>query len=350
MHGSVQELDLVDLSSAWSVVCALHSTIARAGEERPVEGCTGSAWLGRCDARSVDGMDHRDEARDFLTSRRARLTPADVGLPPSTGRRRVPGLRRDEVAVLAGVSSEYYARLERGELAGASDAVLDALAGALRLDEAEALYLRHLAHAASLPARRRRTTPRRAKVPESVQRVLDAMTTPAYVQDTHLDVVATNALARELHAPVYDFARATGAAPNTARFAFLDPAGRTFYVDWEEITRGVVAALHGAAGRNPYDRALSDLVGELSTRSDHFRSLWATHDVRLHRAGKKRMRHPEVGVLALDFDVLQLAEEPGLLLVAFSAPPGTADADALTLLASLAATREAGVAARGGHR
>lgn len=286
--------------------------------------------------------------RDFLASRRARLTPADVGLPATMGRRRVPGLRRDEVAVLAGVSSEYYARLERGNLAGASDAVLDALAAALRLEEAEQLHLRNLAHAANQPARKRRTPTRAASVPPSLQRVLDSMTTaPAYVHDTRLDIVAANDLARELHAPVYDFARATGAPPNTARFAFLDPAGRSFYADWEQVSRDCVAALHSAAGRNPFDKPLSDLVGELSTRSDHFRALWATHDVRLHRTGVKRLRHPDVGVLALDYDVMQVVQEPGLMLVAYSAAPGSAEADGLALLAALAATRRATATAPG---
>jgi len=284
-------------------------------------------------------MDHRDEVRDFLASRRARLTPADVGLPPTTGRRRVAGLRRDEVAVLAGVSSEYYARLERGNLSGTSEAVLDAVAAALRLDEAEQLHLRNLARAANQSPRRRGATTRRtAGIPESLQRVLDSMTTsPAYVRDNRLDIVASNALARTLHAPVYDFARTTGAAPNTARFAFLDPAGRAFYADWDQVTRDCVAALHSAAGSNPYDKALSDLVGELSTRSDHFRSLWATHDVRLHRTGRKRLRHPDVGVLALDYDVMELVHSPGLMLIAYSAPAGTPEADGLALLASLAA-------------
>lgn len=260
----------------------------------------------------------------------------------------MPGLRRDEVAVLAGVSSEYYARLERGQLAGASDAVLEALVSALRLDEAEQLHLRNLARAANQPARRRRPPPRVAGVPVSVQRVLDSMTaSPAYVRDSRLDIVATNALARELHAPIYDFARATGAAPNAARFAFLDPAGRTFFADWERVARNCVASLHASAGRNPYDRPLTDLVGELSTRSDHFRALWATHDVHLHRTGVKRLRHPEVGVLTLDFDVLQLVEQPGLLMVAYSAAPGTPQADGLALLATLAAMRQADADAPG---
>lgn len=284
-------------------------------------------------------MDQRDEVRDFLSSRRARLTPSDVGLPHSTGRRRVPGLRRDEVAVLAGVSSEYYARLERGNLAGASDAVLDAIASALRLDDAEQLHLRNLAHAANQPMRKRRTAQRTSGVPESIQRILDAMVSaPAYVRDSRLDILASNALARELHAPVFDFARATGAPPNTARFAFLDPAGRSFYADWEQVSRDCVAALHAAAGNDPYDKALTDLVGELSTRSDHFRALWATHDVRLHRAGMKRLRHPQIGVLALDYDVMQFVQSPELIMIAYSAAPGSPEADGLALLATLAAT------------
>ncbi|MGW6129915.1 helix-turn-helix domain-containing protein [Cellulomonas sp. NPDC055163] len=286
-------------------------------------------------------MDQRDEVRDFLASRRARLSPADVGLPLGSGRRRVAGLRRDEVAVLAGVSSEYYARLERGNLAGVSDSVLDALAGALRLDEAEQLHLRNLAQAANQPARRRRSPARATAVRPSLQRVLDGMaTTPAYVRDTRMDIVASNALARELHAPVFEFARLTGTRPNAARFAFLDPGGRAFYPDWEQVTRDCVAALHAAAGQNPYDKPLVELIGELSTRSETFRVLWGTHDVRLHRTGVKRLRHPDVGVLALDYDVMELTQDPGLVVIAYSAAPTTPAADALTLLASLAATRD----------
>ncbi|MCM3662115.1 helix-turn-helix transcriptional regulator [Georgenia satyanarayanai] len=294
-------------------------------------------------------MDQRDEVRDFLSSRRARLSPTDVGLPAGTGRRRVAGLRRDEVAVLAGVSSEYYARLERGNLAGASDAVLDAIAAALRLDEAEQLHLRNLAHAANQSTRRRRTPAPRPAVHASMQRVLDAMTTvPAYVRDSRMDVVAGNAMARELLSPVYRFARHTGTPPNSARYAFLDASARDYYPDWAQVTHDCVAALHGAAGHNPYDKPLSDLVGELSTRSETFRTLWATHDVRLHRTGLKRLRHPEVGVLALEYDVMELVQHPGLVLIAYSAAPGTPAADGLALLASLAATRGDAVTTPGG--
>jgi len=293
------------------------------------------------------GMDQRDEAREFLASRRARLSPTDVGLPPSIGRRRVPGLRRDEVAALAGLSSEYYAHLERGNLAGASDAVLDAVARALRLDDAEQLHLRNLAHAAKTPTRRRRAPAAPPPVHASLQRILDALTTvPAYLRDSRIDMVAANALARELHAPVFAFARATGTAPNTARFAFLDPAGQHFYPDWEQVTRDVVAALHAAAGHNPYNKPLTDLIGELSTRSDTFRALWANHNVGLHRTGTKRMRHTDVGLLELDYDVLELPGEPDLTLIAYTAAAGTPTADTLALLASLAATRTAEQAAR----
>lgn len=277
--------------------------------------------------------------RDFLSSRRARLQPGDVGLPPSTGRRRVAGLRRDEVAVLAGVSSEYYAKLERGAIAGVSDAVLDAVATALRLDEAEHQHLRNLARTASRPTRRRSSAPRPATVPRSLHRVLESMTSsPAYVRDSRMDIVATNSLARALHAPVHAYARATGTRPNTARFAFLDPAGRDFYPEWEQVGRDCVAALHAAAGHNPDDKPLIDLVGELSTHSEAFRSWWATHDVRLHRTGVKRLRHPDVGVVELDYDVMDVVHSPGLRLIAYSAEPGTDAADALVLLASLAAT------------
>jgi transcriptional regulator with XRE-family HTH domain len=285
-------------------------------------------------------MDQRDEVRDFLASRRARLSPTDVGLPPGSRRRRVAGLRRDEVAVLAGVSSEYYARLERGHLAGASDSVLDAIATALRLDDAEQLHLRNLAHAANQPARKRRTPAKATTVRESLQRLIDSMaTTPAYVRDARMDILAANALSRELHAPVYRYAQHTHTTPNPARFAFLDPAGRDFYPDWDNVTADCVAVLHAAAGRNPYDKPLSDLVGELSTRSETFRTLWATHDVRIHRTGLKRLRHPDVGILALDYDVMELVQEPGLIFIAYSAAPGTPETDGLALLASLAATR-----------
>lgn len=286
-------------------------------------------------------MSQQDEVRHFLGSRRARLTPDEVGLPPSTGRRRVAGLRRDEVAVLAGVSSEYYARLERGNLAGASDAVLAALAAALRLDDAERQHLHNLARAASPSSPRRRTTSKKsAAIREPLLRILDAMsTTPAHLYNSRADIVGSNALARELLLPIFDFARTTQSVPNSARFTFLDPAGSHFYPDWGLVSRDVVAALHAAVGHDPYDKSLTDLIGELSSRSTAFRTLWATHDVRVHRTGIKRMRHPDVGLIELEFEVLQVSHEQGLVLVVFTAAPGSAAADSLALLSSLAASR-----------
>jgi transcriptional regulator with XRE-family HTH domain len=261
-------------------------------------------------------MDERDAVREFLASRRARLTPTDVGLPEHTGRRRVAGLRRDEVAVLAGVSSEYYARLERGQLSGVSESVLDAVGRALRLDEAEQLHLRNLANAANTPPRQRRPSAKTVPVRASVQQLLDALVTaPAYVYNSRVDIVASNALARALLSPVFDFARITASPPNTARFAFLDPTGPRFYPEWDRVSRGVVAALHTAVGRNPYDKALTDMIGELSSRSEVFRTLWAAHDVGFHLTGSKRFRHPDVGLIELDYEVMPLPVDGRLVFV-----------------------------------
>ncbi|WP_454050107.1 helix-turn-helix transcriptional regulator [Cellulomonas sp. Marseille-Q8402] len=286
-------------------------------------------------------MDPGQTAGEFLMSRRARLAPSDVGLAATPGWRRVPGLRRDEVAALAGVSAEYYARLERGAIGGASDAVRDAVAVALRLDEAERQHLHDLARSASRPGRGGRGRRRPARVSASLQRVLDTLGAPGYVRDGRLEVVAANPLARALHAPVYDFAAETGAPVSLARFAFLSPGASSFYPDRDRVTRSCVAALRGALGRDPDDRELLALVHELASRSSRFTELWATHDVHLHRTGVKRLRHPDVGVLALDFDVLHLAAEPDLTLVLYSAAPGTPAAAGLALLAeSVTAERE----------
>jgi transcriptional regulator with XRE-family HTH domain len=279
-------------------------------------------------------MDPGQTAGEFLMSRRARLAPSDVGLAATPGRRRVPGLRRDEVAALAGVSAEYYARLERGAIGGASDAVRDAVAVALRLDEAERQHLHDLARSASRPGRGGRGRRRPARVSASLQRVLDTLgAAPGYVRDGRLEVVAANPVARALHAPVYDFAAETGAPVSLARFAFLSPDAGSFYPDRDRVARSCVAALRGALGRDPDDRELVGLVHELASRSPRFTELWATHDVHLHRSGVKRLRHPDVGVLALDFDVLHLAAEPDLTLVVYSAAPGTPAAAGLALLA-----------------
>lgn len=286
-------------------------------------------------------MEPGQTAGEFLVSRRARLSPSAVGLPPTPGRRRVPGLRRDEVAALAGVSAEYYARLERGAIGGASGAVLDAVAGALHLDEAERQHLQDLAHAATRSGRRGRGARRGVALSSSLRRVLDSLgSSPAYVRDSRLEVIAANPVARALHSPVYDFATATGAPVNLARFAFLSPDAGTFYPDRDRVARSCVAALRATWGRDPDDAALGDLVHELTAGSRLFADLWATHDVDLHRGGVKRLRHPRAGVLALDFDVLQLAAHPDLTLVVYSAAPGTPAAGGLAVLADEAAVEQ----------
>jgi len=282
-------------------------------------------------------MDNRSEVRDFLATRRAKITPEQAGLPLYGGNRRVAGLRREEVALLAGVSVDYYTRLERGNLAGASDSVLEALARALRLDEAERAHLFDLARAANATASTRRR-PAAQRIRPGVQRVLDAMTAvPAMVRNGRLDYLGANRLGRALYAPIFD---SPAGPPNSARFAFLDPRAADFYGDWDATSRDLVAILRAEAGRNPYDKGLTDLVGELSTRSEPFRVLWASHDVRLHRTGSKVLHHPVVGDLELSYEVLELAADPGLTLNVYSAEPASPSADALNLLASWAATPE----------
>lgn len=283
-------------------------------------------------------MDHRSETRDFLTSRRARITPEQAGLPAYGTSRRVPGLRREEAAMLAGVSVDYYTRLERGNLAGVSESVLEALARALHLDDAEREHLYDLARQANTSPRVARTSRRRTtgNVRPGVQHLLDAMTgAPAYVRNGRLDILGANHLARAVFAPV--FANPAG-RPNLARFVFLDPAAQTFYRDWEQLAEDVVALLRGEAGRDPYDRDLTDLIGELSTRSEPFRTWWAAHNVRLHRTGVKRLHHPLVGDLTLAYESMDLTADQGLRLNAYSAEPGSPDQDTLNLIASWAAT------------
>jgi transcriptional regulator with XRE-family HTH domain len=293
-------------------------------------------------------MDNGNEIRDFLVSRRARITPEQAGLPAYGGNRRVAGLRREEVALLAGVSIDYYVRLERGRAPGASESVLEGIARALHLDEAERAHLFDLARAAGAPAAAR--APRRPaaqQVRPSVRRILDSMTTtPAYVRNARLDILAANRLAAALFAPIL-----TGPAQpaNTARFLFLDPAAPAFYPDWERQAQDVVAVLRTEAGQTPHDKVLSNLIGELCTRSEHFRTWWAAHNVRFHRTGTKRFHHPVVGDLTLTFEALDLAADSGLRISAYSAEPGTPSDDALKLLATWAATMDqAAPAADGG--
>jgi transcriptional regulator with XRE-family HTH domain len=278
----------------------------------------------------------RSEIREFLTSRRAKITPDQAGLT-AYGPRRVPGLRREEVAVLAGVSVPYYTRLERGDLSGVSEGVLDALARALQLDDAERAHLFDLARAAGPTAKtRRRPAPQRIR--PGVQRLLDAITgAPALLQNSRLDILAANQLARALYSELF----ADAAQPhNHARFNFLNPAARDLYPDWERGADDAVALLRAEAGRDPYDRDLTDLIGELSTRSQEFRTRWADHNVRLHQTGTKRFHHPIVGELTLTFEMLELAADPGLHLLTYTAEPDTTSDEGLNLLGSWAATLE----------
>jgi transcriptional regulator with XRE-family HTH domain len=283
-------------------------------------------------------MDNRAQVREFLTSRRERITPTQAGLPAYGGaNRRVKGLRREEVALLAGVSIDYYVRMERGNLAGASEAVLDGIAGALQLDEAERAHLFDLARAAQ-PTRPRRGRTRNSVVTDVIQQVLDAITdAPAWVRNARHDMLAANRLARALYASVLADPRRPA---NNARFVYLDPAAREFFADWERAADDIAAMLRSEAGSNPYDKQLVELIGELSTRSEEFRTRWAAHNVRFHRTGHKRLHHPVVGTLDLDFEAMEFPAHPGLTLLTYTAAAGTPTADSLKMLASWAATAE----------
>src|SRR3990170_534018 len=289
------------------------------------------------DNRDVRG-DVRDQIREFLSTRRARISPEQAGLPVYGGdRRRVPGLRRSEVASLAGISPEYMTKLERGNATGVSDSVIDGLAHALQLDEAERAHLEDLLRTAgsTRPPRRR---PARHRVRPTVQRILDAMTgAPAFVLNGRLDVLAANDLGVALYSPIFaDPAR----PPNTARFVFLDPEATEFFRDYDKAANDTVALLRAEAGRDPYDRDLSDLIGQLSTRSEEFRRRWAAHNVRIHTSGVKLLHHPVVGNLDLLFESVPLPTDPSQSILIYTAEPGSPTQDALNLLASWAATTD----------
>jgi transcriptional regulator with XRE-family HTH domain len=288
-------------------------------------------------------VDNRTDLREFLASRRAKVTPQQAGLPTYGGHRRVPGLRREEVALLAGVSVEYYTRLERGNAHGVSDSVLEALVRALQLDEAERAHLFDLARASAATTRTRRR-PAQQQVRPGVQHLLDAMTdVPAFVQNGRLDVLAANTLARALYAELFDDTaphRTPGRPPNHARYTFLDPRAADFYPDWNRAAGDGVALLRAEAGRNPGDRELNELIGELTTRSERFSALWATHNVRWHTTGTKHFRHAVVGDLSLPYEGLALTADPGLTLITYTAEPGSASKDALRFLASWASSPE----------
>jgi transcriptional regulator with XRE-family HTH domain len=288
----------------------------------------------RNDARGVRS-DVRGEIREFLSTRRAKVTPRQAGLPLYGGeRRRVAGLRREEVALLAGISSEYYTRLERGDATGVSESVIDGIAQALQLDEAERAHLLRL-HTAST-TRQPRRRPVQQHVRATVQRVLDSLVgAPAFVLNGRGDILAANTLGEALFSPIY-----AASPPNTTRFVFLDPQATTFFRDWGKVATDTVALLRAEAGRDPYDRKLSDLVGELSTRSEEFRVRWAAHDVRIHTSGTKLLHHPVVGDLDVFFESLPLPGDPDQGLLIYTAEPGSPTEDALNLLASWTATAE----------
>lgn len=282
-------------------------------------------------------MDNRADVREFLMTRRAKVTPEQAGVVGGANRR-VPGLRRSEVASLAGVSVEYYAKLERGAIGGASASVLDAVARALQLDDTERAHLFDLARTADgIPSsgRPRRRAARSATPRPSLQWALSAITDGvAFVRDQRQDLLATNALGRAFYSPVIGDG---GRTPNLARFQFLDPAARDFYPDWDLFAEMCVAIMRAEAGRDPHDKGLQDLVGELSTRSETFRRLWGAHDVRTHGSGTKRFHHPVVGELTLAYEELAITAEPGQVLLVYTAEPGSPSAERLRLLASWAA-------------
>jgi transcriptional regulator with XRE-family HTH domain len=277
------------------------------------------------------GTPDRADIRDFLATRRARVSPEQVGLPAGGTRRRVPGLRREEVAVLAGVSTDWYTRLEKGHIKGVSDEVLAAVARALLLDDAETAHLFHLARAAKPPRGPRRKTP---PLPESLQHLLDAMTgAAAFIRNGRLDIIATNALGRALYAPVLDAPEWKG---NIARFNFLDHRAAEFFPDYAGSMDTTVALLRTEAGRDPYSKDLTDLIGELATRSPDFRVRWGAHNVRTHRTGLKHFNHPVVGTIDLAFDSLGIQSDGDDLLVlnGYTASPGSEADEKLRMLAS----------------
>ena len=281
-------------------------------------------------------MDVRRDVHDFLVTRRTRLTPAQAGLPTFGDKRRVAGLRREEVASLAGVSVDYYARLERGNLRGVSDSVLDALARALQLDDTERAHLGDLARAANAGTTgslgRPRPPKRASRIRQSVHGVLAGFTLPAYVRDTELNILPANDLCVALYGDVLTPDRLP---VNLARFVFLDARSEDFFGDWSTIADDVVASLRREVGRNPNSRSLSDLVGELTTRSDEFSARWARHDVRAHRSADKTLHNPIVGDIDLTGDALELVGD-GLVIIAYTAKPDSRAAEQLAFLASWA--------------
>ncbi|WP_131741592.1 helix-turn-helix domain-containing protein [Actinomadura roseirufa] len=275
-------------------------------------------------------MDGNNRLGSFLRARRALIRPGDAGLPEGT-RRRVAGLRREEVAALAGVSADYYVRIEQGRERNPSPQVLEALIRALRLGPDEAAHVHRLVH--PIPARDGAT--RDEHVSPGLLRMMEAWPhTPAVVLGRRLTVLAHNLLGGALfdgHLHGRDL----------MRLVFLDPDARDFYPDWERVARNTVAGLRESAGGDPADPRLAELVRELSSRSADFRRLWARHDIRQKTRETKRFRHPLVGELTLEYESLTVNSAPGQQLVVYQAEPGGASAHALTLLGSLASSGRA---------
>lgn len=299
------------------------------GTVRPPHGGSARATVRRLEAKS--------EIREFLTTRRARVRPEQAGLPTFGGQRRVPGLRREEVALLAGVSVDYYTRLERGNTAGVSEQVLDAIARALQLDEPEREHLFDLARAQQTTHRPRRR-PATQRIRPGVQQLLDALHgAPAFVRNGRMDILAANQLGRALYSEMFASPRRP---TNSARFTFLDPRARVYFIDWDTTADDTVATLRGEAGRDPYDTELSNLVGELSTQSEDFRVRWAKHNVRHHNTGVKRIHHPVVGDLELTYEGMTLRGDSQLTMFVFMAERGSKSEESLSLLASWSASVE----------
>ncbi|WP_331772209.1 helix-turn-helix transcriptional regulator (plasmid) [Embleya sp. NBC_00888] len=281
-------------------------------------------------------MDRAQQLSEFLRVRRARLNPDDTGVPQFGGRRRVPGLRREELAHLAGVSVDYYTRLEQGRARNASSDVLDAVARALGLDDDERAHLHNLAR----PTTTRKRPSRAQRVGSEMRQALDALTgVPAYIIGRRLDILAWNAMACAL---IADFAAMPAVERNMARMVFLDEASKDLYPDWEDKARTTVANLRLDAGRHLDDPRLASLVGELSLGSADFRRLWADHNVRGKTRGKKRFAHPRLGDLSLDYVAMRAPDDPDMTMMIYSAPIGSDAAIALQLLSTLSARPHSG--------
>lgn len=343
-YGVLEYQTRLRMAAARELLDATDRTIASianggdTGRRRP-RGCPTRASHVGPPGRTVAPMDAKQEVREFLMTRRAKVTPEQAGLPAG-GNRRVPGLRRSEVAMLADVSVEYYSRLERGDLGGVSEAVLDSVARALRLDDAEREHLTRLAALANRSPQLRRARPQQWVPRPGLQRVLDAMPdVPALIRNGRMDLLAANRLARAMYADAYAWA-GSRLPVSLPRFTFFDDRARTFYPDWDGAAAITVEILRAEAGRVPYDKELHDLVGELSTRSPEFRTLWGRHDVRQHSSGMKAFHHGAVGELVLAYEGFDLVGEPGLHMTVYTAEPASPTAERLALLASWAATQD----------